>query len=146
MSGNLKQKLTRPSIWLRLLYMFVLAVAFNIAEIVIFAVVVYQFLATLFTRSPNTKLTQFGSNLARYIQQIICFMTFATEEMPFPFSSWPDEPHETPLVAKNDKSTSETKKEEDETGGDKGSAKASKSAPRKTSTPRKPRTPPKNTS
>jgi len=146
MSGNLKQKLTRPSIWLRLVSMIVLAVAFNIAEIVFFAVVVFQFLATLFTGKPNTQFTRFGRNLARYLQQIIIFMTFVTEEKPFPFSGWPDEPNEEPLVVENDKPI-RSKTEEAETAAENGeAAKPKKSAPRKTATTRKPRTPKKNVS
>jgi len=146
MSGNLKQKLTRPSIWLRLVFMIVLAIAFNIAGIVILAVIVFQFLATLFTRTPNTQFTRFGRNLARYLQQITTFMTFATKEKPFPFSPWPDEPHEEPLVVDNDKPMS-SKTEEAETVAENGeAAKPKKPAPRKTATTRKPRTPRKKKS
>jgi hypothetical protein len=57
-------------------------------------VVAFQFLSSLFTGQPNDLLTRFGGNLARYLQQIIVYMTFATEEKPFPFMPWPDEPHE----------------------------------------------------
>jgi hypothetical protein len=68
-------------------------VAFGVAEFVTFAVVAFQFLSSLFTGQPNDLLTRFGGNLARYLQQIIVYMTFATEEKPFPFMPWPDEPH-----------------------------------------------------
>ncbi|MGI9357539.1 MAG: DUF4389 domain-containing protein [Rhizobiaceae bacterium] len=143
MSGNLRQKLTRPSIWLRLVSMIVLAIAFNVAEIVIFAVVVFQFLATLFTRKPNTQFSRFGHSLACYLQQIIAFMTFATEEKPFPFSPWPDEPHEEPTVKENDKPRSrKTEQSETVTKNDE-PAKPKKRAPRKIAAARKPRTPPK---
>ena len=146
MSGNLKQKLTRPSIWLRLVSMIVLAIAFNIAEIVIFAVVVFQFLAVLFTGKPNTQFTRFGRNLAGYLQQIAKFMTFATEEKPFPFSPWPDEPHEEPFVVENGEPVS-SKTEEAETVAENGEpAKSKKTAPRKTATTRKPWTPTKKDS
>jgi hypothetical protein len=74
--------------------MIVLSVAFNVAEIITFAVVVFQFLASLFTGQPNDRLTRFGRNLARYLQQIAVYLTFGTEETPFPFAPWPDEPHE----------------------------------------------------
>ncbi len=94
MSGDIKENVTRRSIWLRLVFMIVLSVAFNVAEIITFAVVVFQFLASLFTGQPNDRLTLFGRNLARYLQQIIVYLTFATEETPFPFNTWPDEPHE----------------------------------------------------
>ena len=143
MSGNLKQKLTRPSIWLRLVSMIVLAVALNIAEIVILAVVVFQFLATLFTSKPNIQFTHFGRNLARYLQQIITFMTFATEEKPFPFSPWPDEPHKETLVAENDKPVSSMTEEAETAAEDGDVAKPKKPAPRKTAATRKPRVPSK---
>ena len=94
MSGGIKENITRRSIWLRLVFMVVLSVAFSVAEFVTFAVVAFQFLSSLFTGQPNDRLTRFGRNLARYLQQIIVYMTFATEEKPFPFTPWPDEPHE----------------------------------------------------
>ena len=94
MSGNIKENVARRSIWLRLVFMIVLSVAFNVAEFITFAVVAFQFLSSLFTGQPNDRLTRFGRNLARYLQQIIVYMTFATEEKPFPFTPWPDEPHE----------------------------------------------------
>ena len=94
MSGDIKENVTRRSIWLRLVFMIVLSVAFNVAEIITFVVVVFQFLASLFTGQPNDRLTRFGRNLARYLQQITVYLTFGTEEAPFPFTPWPDEPHE----------------------------------------------------
>jgi len=94
MSGDIKENVTRRSIWLRLVFMIVLIVAFNVAELITFAVVAFQFLSSLFTGQPNDLLTRFGRNLARYLQQITVYLTFATEEKPFPFTPWPDEPHE----------------------------------------------------
>jgi hypothetical protein len=94
MSENIKENVSRRSIWLRLVFMIVLCVAYGVAELITFAVVVFQFLASLFAGQPNDRLARFGRNLARYFQQIIVFMTFATEEKPFPFAPWPDEPHE----------------------------------------------------
>ncbi len=94
MSGDIKEHVTRRSIWLRLVFMIVLSVAFNVAEVIIFAVVAFQFLASLFTGQPNDRLAGFGRNLARYLRQITVYLTFTTEEKPFPFTPWPDEPHE----------------------------------------------------
>ncbi len=98
MSGNIKDNITRCGIWLRLLFMIILSMAYGVAEAVTFAVVVFQFVASLFTGKPNDQLARFGRNLARYFQQIIAYLTFATEEKPFPFTPWPDEPHEEALV------------------------------------------------
>jgi hypothetical protein len=61
-----------------------LAVAYGVAEFVTFAVVAFQFFCSLFTGKPNGRLMRFGRNLARYFQQITVFMTFTTEEKPFP--------------------------------------------------------------
>ena len=93
-NANLKENVSRRSIWIRLVYMIVMGIAYGVAEIVAFAVVVFQFLASLFTGKHNERLARFGRNLGRYFQQITLFMTFATEEKPFPFGQWPDEPHE----------------------------------------------------
>ena len=93
MSGTVKENVTRRGIWLRLVFMIVLGVAFYVAEFIIFAVVTFQFLCSLFTGQPNEQLTRLGRKLACYLQQITVYWTFATEEMPFPFAPWPDEPH-----------------------------------------------------
>ena len=71
---------------------------YSVAEFVTLVVVVFQFLTSLFTGKPNDRLNRFGRNLAHYFQQITVYMTFATEEKPFPFAPWPDEPHEEALV------------------------------------------------
>ena len=101
MSGDIKENVTRRSIWLRLVFMIVMGVAYSVAEFVTLVVVVFQFLTSLFTGKPNDRLNRFGRNLAHYFQQITVYMTFATEEKPFPFASWPDEPHEEALVVED---------------------------------------------
>jgi hypothetical protein len=94
LSEDIKKNVTRRGIWLRLSFMIILSVAFSVAVFVTLAVVAFQFFASLFTGQTNDQLTRFGRNLARYLQQITVYMTFDTEEKPFPFTSWPDEPHE----------------------------------------------------
>ena len=94
MSGDTKENVTRRGIWLRLVFMIVMGMAYSVGEIVAFVVIVFQFVASLFTGKPNDQLKRFGRNLARYFQQITVYMTFTTEEKPFPFAPWPDEPHE----------------------------------------------------
>ena len=143
MNASLKQKLFRPSIWIRLVSMIVLAIAFNIVEIVIFAVVVFQFLTALFTRKPNSHFTRFGRNLARYLQQITAFLTFASEDKPFPFSSWPDEPQDEPLVTQIDEQMSRKTEQAENVAEDNKAAKPGQNATRKTTSVRKPRTPKK---
>ena len=89
MDEELKQNVSRRGIWLRLVYMIVMAIVFNVTEFVFFAVVLFQFLASLFSGKPNEQLKIFGANLGSYLKQIVEFLTFATEEMLFPFAPWP---------------------------------------------------------
>ncbi|WP_413437701.1 DUF4389 domain-containing protein [Sulfuriferula sp. GW1] len=39
--------------------------------------------------TPIARLVSFGRSLGRYLQQIAYFITFASEDTPFPFSEWP---------------------------------------------------------
>ncbi len=48
-----------------------------------------QFLITLLSDTPNARLASFGRSLGNYLRQIAAFLTFAAEEIPFPFSEWP---------------------------------------------------------
>ena len=88
---TLRERLTRKDIWLRALYMLVLAIAYSIAETIIVFLVFFQFLSILFGGHANAALLRFGQNLSTYVYQILRFQTFNTETRPFPFSSWPDE-------------------------------------------------------
>jgi len=88
---TLRERLTRKDIWLRALYMLVLAIAYSIAETIIVFLVFFQFLSILFVGYANAALLRFGQNLSTYVYQILRFQTFNTETRPFPFSPWPDE-------------------------------------------------------
>lgn len=72
--------------------MLLFAVIYNIAEMVVTLVAVFQFLATLFTGSPNQRLLSFGETLSRYFYHVMRFLTFASDDRPFPFRDWPGRP------------------------------------------------------
>ena len=84
---NLKSK----SIWMRLLFMLVITFLYSISRIVVGAVVIVQFFWVLFSGEINERLKIFGKSLATYTNQIILYLTFNTEERPFPFDvDWPN--------------------------------------------------------
>ena len=89
MNPELKQRLTASDTWMRGLYIVIFAVIFSIAEVLLTAVVVFQFLATLFTGETNARLRAFGLSLAAFIYQLVTFVTFNSDERPFPFGPWP---------------------------------------------------------
>jgi len=83
---NLKSRST----WLRLFFMLVLALFYGVSRIVMLVVIVVQFCHVLFTGETNRPLRDFGLSLATYTYQILCYLTFNTEQRPFPFDAeWP---------------------------------------------------------
>lgn len=80
----------RRNIWIRGLLMLLMALAYQVSGTVLCIVTVIQFLMMLLSGQPNFRLISFGRSLGRYLQQIVNFLTFATEELPFPFSDWPE--------------------------------------------------------
>jgi hypothetical protein len=79
----------KRNIWLRGFYMLLMAFIFEVAITVMFVVAVIQFVLALLNGTANDRLVSLGRNLGRYIRQISNFLTFASEEVPFPFSDWP---------------------------------------------------------
>ncbi len=79
----------RRNIWLRGLFMLLMLVVLNVCGTVLCIVTVIQFVVALVNGGPNARLVVFGRNLGSYMRQIVYFLTFSREEVPFPFSEWP---------------------------------------------------------
>ncbi len=79
MRDETKANLTHGSTWMRLIHMIVLVIG---------AVVVFQFLSKLLTGEANEHMKVFGAQIGLYICCIVRFLTFETEDKPFPFASW----------------------------------------------------------
>jgi len=89
MDQNQNGQTSGRDLWLRALFMILLGILYSLAGTVMFVVVVFQFVILLLSNEPNQRLLVFGRNLGVYIQQIVNFQTFNTEDKPFPFSDWP---------------------------------------------------------
>lgn len=89
MGNKLESDQNKGNIWVRGLFMLLVMVAIHVCGTVLFIVTAIQFVMMLLTDAPNSRLTTFGRSLGRYLQQGADFMTFASEEKPFPFSDWP---------------------------------------------------------
>jgi hypothetical protein len=77
-----------------LLFIVIYALLYSLAEIVLLAVVIAQFVIKLITGSVNQRLLDLGYGTSTYVYQIFLFLTFVSEERPFPFSPWPERPGE----------------------------------------------------
>ena len=84
---NLKSRAT----WTRFLFMFISYILISLASIVASFIVVFGFLWVLFTGEVNRELRGVGQSLAAYIYENVRYLTFNTDDRPFPFGSkWPD--------------------------------------------------------
>ena len=110
MNTSVKSNITRRGTWLRALYMVLFAVIYNVTEIVLVAVVLLQFLLVLLLGENNRRLLAFGKGLSTYVYQIFLFLTYNSEEMPFPFSPWPSAE---PSAAEPQATATEREREDD---------------------------------
>ncbi|MDH5649124.1 MAG: DUF4389 domain-containing protein [Gammaproteobacteria bacterium] len=90
MSDEIKANIFSHTTWIRVAYMLVFVVIYSITEILITAVVLFQILSHLIFGQSNEKLLGFGRSLAIFVYQIIQFLTYNTDDKPFPFGDWPD--------------------------------------------------------
>ena len=75
--------------WKRGFFMMVFVIIYTAAEVVVFGIVVFQFFSRLFTGELNSRLVEFAPGLSRYIYEILTYVTYESDERPFPFSDWP---------------------------------------------------------
>ena len=80
------------SIWLRGLLMLLMALAFQLACTVLGLLALVQFVLALVSEVANARLKDFARQLGMYLRQVADFVGFATEDVPFPFSEWPQAP------------------------------------------------------
>lgn len=69
--------------------MLVFAAVLQVASIIMWVLVIAQFIFSLITGEDNPQLRKFGHSLSMYIFDTLKFLTYASEEKPFPFADWP---------------------------------------------------------
>ncbi|EOU3040412.1 DUF4389 domain-containing protein [Pseudomonas aeruginosa] len=79
----------RESIAIRILWMLLFVLVWQVAELLLGAVVVIQLVYRLIYGAPNGSLMAFGDRLSQYLAQIGRFGTFHSDEKPWPFADWP---------------------------------------------------------
>lgn len=91
-SGNnpLLDKLLSPEHWLRFVFMCLFVCVAFVASYVMLVLVIIQFIFALVLGNSETRLRSFGSSLSQYIFQSLNFLTYNTEDKPFPFADWPE--------------------------------------------------------
>lgn len=88
-AAELKTNVLSAATWLRFVYMVVAGVGFYLAAAVGFFIALFQFLAKLFTGKESRDFADLGANIAEYLAQVTRYVTFSTEDKPFPFARFP---------------------------------------------------------
>ena len=88
---TIKENLRSKNNWIRGLYILLFAILYGIAEIVLWAIVLYQFGSQLLAGHPNNRLLAFSRGLNAYIYQILQYISYRSDEKPYPFADWPAE-------------------------------------------------------
>ncbi len=91
MNENSATDLDKRSIWVRGLLMILMGLAYQVAGTVLFFMAIIQFVVVVANDTPNLRLAAFGRSLGRFQSQIASFVSFASEDAPFPFADWPSD-------------------------------------------------------
>ena len=83
----IEENIKSRSTWLRLLFMVVFYVLATVTSAVLSVVVVLGFFWVLFTGEKNSQLQQAGQVIAAYLYEIVRYLTFNSEDKPFPFGN-----------------------------------------------------------
>ena len=76
---------------IRLLYMLLMAFILQFCGTLLFILAIVQFIIVIIEDVPNARLAVFGRHLGSYAKQIVEFLAFSSEQVPFPFSDWPSD-------------------------------------------------------
>lgn len=76
------------AIWMRGLWVLLMAVLFELSKIVLFVSAVVQFGWQVINKEKNRPIADFGVELAKWQGAAVRFMTGASEARPFPFARW----------------------------------------------------------
>jgi hypothetical protein len=75
--------------WQRVLFVALFWIVFYVAQMVVAVVTVAQCIFVLLTDNPNAHLLRFGDSLSKYIHDILRYVTFNSDQRPFPFTDFP---------------------------------------------------------
>ncbi len=80
---------SREGLILRVLWMILFALVWQVAELVLLALVLVQLVYRLTSGRPHVGAMNSGDSLSQYVAQIGRFGCFHSDEKPWPFADWP---------------------------------------------------------
>lgn len=89
MTDEIVENLKRPSAWFRVLFMAGFVIALYVTGIILLVLMLAQIVFSLFTGNDNLNLRRLGAGLSTYVSQILAFLTYNSDDKPFPFKPFP---------------------------------------------------------
>lgn len=89
--STLKTNILSAEHWLRFVFMALFVVIAFTASYIAFVLIIIQFIFALITGGSDPRLQSFAYSLSQYILQMLNFLTYNSEEKPFPFADWPQQ-------------------------------------------------------
>ncbi|PKM11630.1 MAG: DUF4389 domain-containing protein [Gammaproteobacteria bacterium HGW-Gammaproteobacteria-3] len=88
MQEHINDNLKKIGTWKRIFFILVFAVIVGLIRILLWAVILLQIASSLLAGTANKNILDFGRKLAAYLYHILLFLTFNSDQLPFPFSDW----------------------------------------------------------
>jgi hypothetical protein len=88
---DIKDHAKNTDTWLRGFFILVFGVIFYFLYILIWLLVIFQFVTKVITGELNSYLEDFSTKMTSYAMQILNYITYQSEERPFPFSPFPEQ-------------------------------------------------------
>ncbi len=94
MNEEIKQRLQKKDIWQRGFFMLLYMSIYGFSNFLMIGIFFFQFATLIITGETNALLLKFSQGLGIYLRQIIMYMSFNSDQLPFPFSAWPGDHNE----------------------------------------------------
>jgi hypothetical protein len=75
--------------WMKTLYVLGFYFLYKILQILVSILVVVQWLSCLIYSERNQRITEFSGSLSQYIFTILRYITYVSDQKPYPLSDWP---------------------------------------------------------
>ena len=86
----LSENIKEPSIWVNFFLKVIYLIFLNFIIPFLGFITLLQLLFSLGSKKPNNNLISFSKKISIYIYQIINFITYSSDERPWPFNPFPD--------------------------------------------------------
>jgi len=80
---------SNPPAWQRALYMVLFGLITYVTLLFVYFLSVVQFILTIINGQKNDNLRYFASRINAYLTQVLQFLSFEIDTVPFPFSALP---------------------------------------------------------